>query len=291
MVRRILLSAAVLFVSIFTPLQADATSGTYAALGDSVAAGAGLSGGTAPCFQSPESYGYTVSNMTGLPFHHLACTGAKADDGLYGDQERDGFILPAQLKQAFEGGTPSLISITIGANDARWTQFIRQCYYITCGYDIDTARYAAYLADLKLELNVIMAKIHTLSSGTPPQVIVTGYYQPLSTTVCNDTAGLTTNEISWLRARTNALNNAISGTVAKYSYAKYAPVDFAGHELCSNDPWIQSPAQGAPFHPTAAGQAAIANAVFEKYTNPAPPVETHSYRERLLDWFRQYGDW
>lgn len=280
-------------LAVFAPLQVYATTGAYAALGDSVAAGAGLSGGTAPCFQSHESYGYTVSSMTGLPFHHLACTGAKADDGLYGDQERDGFVLPAQINQAFEGGTPSLITMTIGANDARWTQFIRQCYYITCGHDIDNARYATYLADLKLELNVVMAKIHTLSGGTPPQVIITGYYQPLSTASCNDTTGLTASEISWLKGRTNALNSAISGTVAKYSYATFAPVSFAGHELCSSDPWIQNPSQGAPFHPTAAGQAAIADAVLDKYTrtNPAPPTEIYSYRERILDWFNRYRNW
>lgn len=289
MIRDILLSAAMLTLTLLVPFQAGATSGAYAALGDSVAAGAGL-GGTAPCYQSAESYGYIVGRSTSLPIHHLACTGAKVDEGLYGEQTRDGYTLPAQLSQAFAGGAPSLVTITIGANDARWTQFIRQCYYIRCGYDVDTARFAAYLADLKLELNIAMARIHTLSNGTPPQVIVTGYYTPFSSVTCSDTNGLTTAEVSWLNSRTAALNEAIRGTTIKYSYAHFAPVSFAGHELCAADSWIQGPSAAMPFHPTTAGQASIASAVLATYSTPEPPHDL-SYREQFLNWLSRHADW
>lgn len=288
MIRNIILSIATLALAVFSPLQAHAMSGTYAALGDSVAAGSGLTNSLAPCHQTTDAYGYTVSIATSLPIHHLACIGAKVDEGLYDTQERDGYVLPAQIDQAFVSGAPSLITMTIGANDTRWTQFIRQCYYITCGHDVDTARYAVYLADLKLELNVAMAKIHSLSSGTPPQVIVTGYYQPFSSTACSDTANLTMKEVSWLTSRTASLNRTISSTVNKYSFANYAPVSFAGHELCSSDPWVQGPADSLPFHPTAAGQQAIATAVINQYEHPTPPSEMRSYRERALDWLNRY---
>ena len=33
---------------------------------------------------------------------------------------------------------------------------------------------------------------------------------------------------------------------------------FAGHELCSADPYVQGPGDPAPLHPTAAGELAIA---------------------------------
>lgn len=291
MIRAIVLSVAMFALAIFSPLQARAISGAYAALGDSVAAGSGLSGGSSPCYQSTEAYGYIVSGSTGLPLHHLACIGAKADEGLYGSQERDGYLLPAQVDQAFTGGSPSLITLTIGANDARWTQFIRQCYYVRCGYDIDTARYAAYLADLKLELNIALARIYTLSGGTPPQVIITGYYQPFGAATCADTNGLTSSEMTWLNGRTDALNTAISGTVTKYSFARYAPVSFAGHELCSGSAWIQGPNEALPFHPTATGQQAIAAAVLGQYAVPAPPSTHLSLRERALEWFSRYQDY
>lgn len=288
MIRTVVISVATFILAVLSPLQAHAMSGTYAALGDSIAAGSGLTNGAAPCYRSTDAYGYTVSTATGLPIHHLACIGAKTDEGLYDTQERDGYVLPAQIDQAFTSGTPRLITMTIGANDTRWTQFIRQCYYITCGYDVDTARYAVYLADLQIELNVALAKIHSLSGGTPPQVIITGYYQPFSSTACSDTASLTMKEVSWLTSRTALLNKTISSTASKYSFADYAPVSFAGHELCSSEPWVQGPAASLPFHPTAAGQQTIAAAVIHQYEHPTPPSEIRSYRERALDWLNRY---
>ncbi len=276
--------------SILFSMPTFAASNGYAALGDSVAAGAGLSVTSSTCDRSTEAYPYIVAQSTGLALSHLACTGAKADEGIYGIQERDSVSIPAQLDQAYSSGAPSLITLTIGANDTRWTQFIRQCYYIPCGYSIDTARFNAYLVDLKLELNVIMAKIHSLSNGRAPQVIVTGYYEPLAMTPCASTEGITANEASWLAARSSSLNAAISGTVAKYSFAEFAPVSFAGHELCSTDSWIQGPSGSMPFHPTAAGQHAIATSVLSAYrVEPVEPPSNNSlsYRERALNWYER----
>lgn len=265
-----------------------AASSTYAALGDSVAAGAGLETNTSICDRSTQAYPYSVAASTGLTLAHYACTGAKADEGIYDSQETSLATLPAQLDQAYASGTPDLITLTIGANDTRWTQFIRQCYYIRCGYGVDTARFNVYLVDLKLELNIIMAKIHTLSNGTPPQVIVTGYYNPLSSIKCSHTDDVTPSEASWLAARVNSLNSAISGTVAKYSYGEFAPVSFAGHELCSADSWVQGPSSAMPFHPTAAGQQAIAASVLSHYNQPSqPPQDSTSYRERALNWYER----
>lgn len=267
-----------------------AANGSYVALGDSIAAGAGLSTADPVCDRSPQAYPYEVAASTGLTLSHYACTGAKADEGIYDEQETALAVLPAQLDQAYANGTPELITLTIGANDSRWTQFIRQCYYIRCGYSLDTARFNAYLIDLKLELNIIMAKVHTLSDGTPPQVIVTGYYNPISTAPCTDTNGITAREAAWLSERVGWLNSAISGTVGNYSYAQFAPVDFTGHELCTSDSWVQGPSSPRPFHPTAEGQQAIASSVQTYYSEPtqSPPEEAPlSYRERALNWYER----
>jgi lysophospholipase L1-like esterase len=289
MKRFIIIAALVLGMSTLLSTTTFAANGNYVALGDSVAAGAGLSTADPLCDRSTEAYPYTVTASTGLSLSHYACTGAKADDGIYDSQEESFGIIPAQLDQAFANGTPSLITLTVGANDTRWTQFIRQCYYIRCGYSVDTARFNTYLVDLKLELNVVMAKIHSLSNGSPPQVIVTGYYNPLSSIACDDTAGITANETSWLNARINGLNKAINGTVSKYSYGTFAPVSFAGHELCTADSWVQGPSNAMPFHPTTEGQQAIATSVTSHYTGQ--PTQRHdtplSYRERTLNWFER----
>lgn len=289
MKRFIIIAALVLGMSTLLSTTTFAANGNYVALGDSVAAGAGLSTADPLCDRSPEAYPYTVAASTDLSLAHYACTGAKADEGIYDSQEEGFGTLPAQLDQAFANGTPGLITLTVGANDARWTQFIRQCYYIRCGYSVDTARFNTYLIDLKLELNIIMAKIHSLSNGSPPQVIVTGYYNPLSTVTCDDTAGITANETSWLNARVNGLNNAINGTISKYSYGTFAPVSFTGHELCTTDSWVQGPSSAMPFHPTAEGQQAIAASVTSHYTEQPTqrPDAPLSYRERTLNWFER----
>ena len=287
MKRFVLILFAVLGLSVFSPSETQAASGTYAALGDSVAAGSGLAGASTACNRSSQAYPYIIAEQTNLSLQHYACIGAKADEGIYGAQERGSTEFPAQLDQAFSSGTPSLITMTIGANDARWTQFIRQCYYARCGYSVDTARFNTYLVDLKLELNTIMAKIHTLSDGDPPQVIVTGYYDPFSSTSCSDTSDLTPREVSWLEGRISKLNTAIRGTIAKYSYAKYAPVSFAGHELCTENSWVQNSTDAIPFHPTAAGQQQIADSVMAKYTSSPSSDEPASYREKILNWYER----
>lgn len=280
----------VLGLTILLPYQTVAQTGSYAALGDSVAAGSGLTGSSTICQRSPEAYPHIVAEETGLLVTNYACIGAKADEGIYDSQAREGTVLSAQLDQAFSSGTPKLITMTIGANDTRWTQFIRQCYYMTCGYSVDTARFSAYLVDLKLELNTILARIHTLSSGNPPQVIVTGYYNPFSSKTCSDTSELTSKEISWLKKRINKLNSGIRGTVSKYSYASFASVSFSGHELCATNSWVQGSTAAVPFHPTAAGQQKIADAVMDKYKTSSTTDKPSSYRERILNWYQRHRD-
>lgn len=273
---------------------------TYVALGDSVAAGAGLpvssnaSDEDVLCRRSTQAYPYVVAQTTGMSLQHFACTGAKTDEGVYDDQEIDSGIVPAQLDRAFGTGTPGLITITIGANDARWTQFLRQCYYFRCGYGIDTGRSAVYLADLRLELNILMAKIHQMSEGTPPPVLINGYYNPFSTRTCEEIPAITTSEAAWLDERVASLNRAINVTVSRYSYAHYVPVDFSGHDLCSSSPWVQGLRDDIPFHPTAVGQRAIAQeniAAYNQVTSGESPAGANSFRERLLELFGRSKWW
>lgn len=288
MKRFIIFVLVILGITMIHPPPVYAVSNTYIALGDSVAAGAGLPSNDTICKRSSQGYPYLVAQKTNLSLQHLACSGAKADEGIYGDQETGSAIQPAQLDRAFSVGTPGLITLTVGANDTTWAQFIRQCYYIRCGYKVDTARFATYIADLKLELNIIMARISTMSNGKPPLVIVTGYYNPFAKNTCADTNGLTANEISWLKSRTQSLNSAISSVAGKYSYVRYAPINFKGHELCSSTPWVQGISDPMPFHPTAAGQESIASSVLAKYMRSSQPTtKPSSNRERILDWYNR----
>lgn len=265
----VLLAAALGIASNFTPTVATALeSKRYVALGDSVAAGLGLPQGPGipeeqACGRSPQAYPQQVAASLNMTLEHYACSGAKVDEGIYDPQDVNGNKLQPQLDRAFAAGTPDLITMTIGANDARWSQFVRDCYIWRCGSAWDDARASAYLLDLRWELYLTLSSIQQRSGANPPQVIFTGYFTPLSTSApsCNDTRNFTVAEMNWLNGQAAALNQVISDAVSWYDFAEYVPIDFSGHELCTSSPWVQGNQDPVPFHPTAAGQSAMARAV------------------------------
>lgn len=97
--------------SAITEGQAQRT-GTYAALGDSIAAGAGLAPSEADdqCQRSTQAYGYLVAQQRNLTLLHVACGGATAGD-LFTMQRVSGPNIVPQLDTAFASGTPALITL------------------------------------------------------------------------------------------------------------------------------------------------------------------------------------
>jgi len=240
---------------------------TYVALGDSVAAGAGLPTADAICARSPQAYPNQIAASLGASVTSLACSGAKVDEGLYGSQARAGTILTPQIDQALSMSTPDLMTITIGANDARWIEFMTKCYVSTCGSTFDSAAAKVLRVDLRGELSAALYRIKNLStSGVPPKVLISGYYNPLSNAQCLGEGRVTLNELSWIRNQTNSLNQAIRSVTPYFKNVTYVPISITGHELCSKDPWVQGIAAAAPLHPTAAGQAAIAQSFVKVIT-------------------------
>lgn len=276
MKRMIRMLAAVLVASALVvgiaPQRAGAAASyqKYVALGDSVAAGAGLplvsdQGEDLLCARSTYAYPTMVAQQLGAPLTQLSCSGAKVDEGLYGKQKVGQTKLQPQLTRAFADGKPDLMTITIGANDARWADFVGACYVTTCGTKLDDTRAKVYLADLTLELHWSMYKINKLSKGTPPKVMLTGYYNPFAANkTCADTQGIEQKEVAWLSKQQTALNKVIERVASHYSFVTFVPVDFSGHELCTAEPWVQGVTAPAPIHPTVSGQRAIAEAIVHR---------------------------
>ncbi len=241
----------------------------YVALGDSVAAGAGLlpvQQGTSEdvaCGRSTSAYPYVVARETQMSLEHYACSGARANHGLYDTQDTDAGELEAQLDRAFAPGTPDMITITIGANDMRWSRLLKECYLWDCGGNVDEAQVVAYRTHLRWELYRTLSIISKRSGDFKPKVVFTGYFHPFSLTapICNDTRNITPQEMTWLNDQVDALNQTISDSVSWYDFASYVPVDFTGHELCTSNAWVQGIQDAVPYHPTTLGQMAIARSV------------------------------
>lgn len=249
-----------------TTVPAEPTAGAYVALGDSVAAGVGLpslvetSRRDARCGRTTEAYPYMVAEATNLPLVHVACSAATARD-LFTKQYLGGPDIPAQIDRAFSGGTPDLISITAGANDIRWTWFLGRCYDSNCARDRYTLLAEAAISRMGERLDDAFEEISNKSAGNPPTVVITGYYDPVSPDCSNVTPRVTAAEVAWISERVTSINATIQNTAAQYNFVRYAPVSFIGHDLCSDDSWIQGRGDSRPFHPTAAGQTAMAQAV------------------------------
>lgn len=246
------------------------TQARYVALGDSVAAGLGLNGTpttgeAALCGRSAEAYANKVAADKQLKLTNVACSGATAGD-LFTSQDVNGQKIGAQLNAAFGDGTPKYMSITAGANDAHWATFIGKCLADTCGSSSDDMTAAAYRAFLQAKLYYAFANIRVRTAfSTPPKVVITGYYNPTSPACSVVDQRLSADEVSWIKKQTDLLNQSIQSVASSFSsFVSFAPVDFTGHDICSLDSWIQRPGDKAPFHPTAAGQAAIAQAVEAK---------------------------
>lgn len=250
-----------------------ATNGSYAALGDSVAAGLGLPLVANPtdqdtqCGRSSQAYAQQIAQSRGLTLNFAACSGATAGD-LSTQQRTDGPNPQRQIKTAFANGTPSLITVTAGANDIHWSDYIKKCYAMTCGTKLDDATADTLIAAVRIKLTYFLTEVkaRSLANQTAaPTVILTGYYNPISEQCETVTNGkITKAEADWIGSKVDRLNQAIQHATSGFSFAQYTAVDFTGHDICSSDPWVQSLNDSAPIHPTQTGQQAIANAVLTK---------------------------
>lgn len=243
-----------------------ATSGTYIALGDSVAAGVGLKtdSDSSACDRTDQSYPHQAASMLNYKLVNLACSGATLPAGILGQQDVNQLMTQPQLDQLFAQPKPNLVSLTIGANDAGWTAVFAKCYTGVCGTAEDTAAAKQRLAVMGSNLQKALTQVQQHYGPGVPDVVVTGYHQvfpasPISG--CSDLTGIDASELAWGRQQQAAINDAIQKAVKNFAFAKFAAIDFGGHELCTTDSWVQGLADRQPYHPTEAGQTAFAKQI------------------------------
>ncbi len=188
---------------------------------------------------------------------NLACSGATIPDGILGPQHAHGKTIPAQLAAARQATNARLVIVSIGANDVGWSGLVGLCAAArSCADGASTAYFQQHLNTFASQYYQLLEQLATLPSH--PQVLINLYYDPFDPAQnCLDTAGLNAAKEKTLSKLLDALNQVLSDGAGATSEITVRP-DFTGHALCDPDSYVQGVRDPAPFHPTAAGELAIA---------------------------------
>jgi lysophospholipase L1-like esterase len=232
-------------------------------MGDSTAAGAGLapvpgaSSTDRDCGRSADSYAADLSAADGWRVLNLACDGATIGDGLLGPQVGNGRRLPPQLAVAEQAGHASVIIVSVGADDLNWAAEVQYCATVpSCNDRATTAYFQQQLASFSKNYLDLLSRLAALPSQ--PQVIINRYYNPFgSQPGCLGQDGLSPTNLQTLTSRLATLNQVLAQGATQFGFSSPQP-DFAGHQLCTPQPYVQGLDAAAPFHPTVLGQLAIA---------------------------------
>jgi lysophospholipase L1-like esterase len=258
-------------------------------IGDSTAAGLGNeplakpSAADKTCQRSSDSYALALQATSSYRVLNLACSSATINEGLLGPQTKSGVDLPPQLGVLQSITSASVVIVSIGANDVGYTDFLRYCYGLSACNDAATeSLFQSRLDTFKVQYTQLLQQLGDLQSR--PTVIVNLYYEPLGSSFdCaalrdptanasappgygfgpdkgqNDQADKIAQKIDPLKSQLSRLNAVLSEGAAAFGDLAVQP-HFDGHELCTAQPWVQGMNDPAPFHPTAAGELAIAAA-------------------------------
>jgi hypothetical protein len=252
-------------------------------IGDSTAAGAGnpvaanASATDRACRRSPDAYAFDLARVNHWHVLNLACTNATIADGLFGTQRINGVDVPPQLSGLQRVAGERAVLVSIGANEMHWANLMELCLASVspaCDDAASSAWFQQTLDGFTVDYYDLLVQLAALPGH--PRVIVNEYYAPLPPSPsCPDAFRITAAKAHSLLARLEAFNSVLRAGAAGFGFESVQP-SFAGHELCSNQPYVQGPGDPAPLHPNAAGELAIALADQQALSAPPPPTPTVS---------------
>jgi lysophospholipase L1-like esterase len=232
-------------------------------MGDSTAAGIGNPRSAHPsrldtaCQRSADTYAVDLGQINNWRVLNLACSSATIPVGILGPQPLSGVTAPAQFAVAKKATNASYVIVSIGADDLGWSALLRLCTVTTtCDDSASTAYFQQSLATFTVGYYQLLRRLAALPSH--PAVLVNLYYDPFDTGQhCLDSVGLTPAKEKSLTGLLDALNNVLANGARATGLIAVRP-DFTGHALCDPEPYVQGIHAQAPFHPTLAGELAIA---------------------------------
>ena len=240
----LLVLAAVMLV----PAASAAAQSQYVALGDSYSSGVGTRvfyEEAGECDRSPDAYGPKVATAEGYSLNFEACGGAKTTE-----------VNEKQLGKL--SSTTSLVTITIGGNDAGFSNVIINCalYYFTCGGAISEAD-----EFIKNKLPGLLETTYKdiRAKATSAKVVVLGYPKLFTKEgkTCNVNF-LTSGNEKKMNESAELLDGVIKARAEALKFTFVNPTSaFESHEVCSSSEWLngQSNPLSESYHPNVAGQA------------------------------------
>lgn len=226
-----------------TPVPASAAAaGEYVALGDSYSSGSGAGDYIdQACTRSANAYPKLWADANApSAFGFAACGGAQIPD-----------VRGSQLS-ALSADT-ELVSISIGGNDSGFASTMIICRLFSarwCQAQLDNG--AEYIReDLPGELDALYGEIR--ARAPEAKVVVMGYpYLYKEGGTCTGAGSLAADKRAMINDGSDVLNGVIKARAeaAGFAFAD-ARTAFAGHEICTGDPWID----GSSVHPNAEGHA------------------------------------
>lgn len=231
-------------------------------IGDSIAAGLGnpplpnADEYDQACQRSVDSFPNVLDVATHWTVTNLGCSGARIRDGLLGPQQVGQLSIPPQLSAAV-ARAPAAIVVNIGANDVNWSALLRACAAKEgCHNVAEQAYFQQQLTGFTRDYFVLLTQLRAVFDG--PVVVVNLYYNPFGGAQdCLTSVGIDKDKVRTLVARLDALNTVLAGGATATGFSVMRP-NFAGHGLCSSQPYVQGIDDAAPLHPTTAGALAIA---------------------------------
>ncbi len=209
------------------------------------------------CQRSADSYAADLAEIDNVRVLNLACSGATIQAGILGPQPLGGATAPAQLAVAKKATNASVVIVSVGADDLGWAALLRLCTVTaTCDGRASTAYFQQRLAAFTVSYYQLLRRL----AGLPlhPTVLINLYYDPFDPSQhCLDNVGLTPAKERSLTGLLQALNNVLANGARASGLIAVRP-DFAQHALCDQEPYVQGIHGRAPFHPTLAGELAIA---------------------------------
>jgi lysophospholipase L1-like esterase len=221
----------------------------YVALGDSYSSGVGAGDyipSSGSCERSTKAYPEQWAGAHGpASFVSVACLAASTAD-----------VLSSQVS-ALSAST-TLVSITIGGNDAGFSHVIETCVLLPTSLCLKAVAAAqAFIAtQLPGRLNHTLQRI--AADAPNAKVVVLDYPDLYDLSRSRTCIGLSTSDRTALDHSADELDGALQAA-AQANHDTFADVrgQFAGHEICDFNSWLHSVdifAISSSYHPTAAGQ-------------------------------------